>query len=77
MNNLVDEFKAFVLITNYLRTVREGFDHTNSFYIASLCQQTHLPSSFGLEPMHFSLHFNAFLGWVGPLINPSFWCLWF
>ena len=44
MNNLVDEFKAFVLVTNYLRTVWEGFDHTNSFYIVSICQQTHLPA---------------------------------
>lgn len=66
MNNLVDEFKAFVLVANYLRTVREGFDHTNSFYIASLCQQTHLPASLGFEPMHFPLHIAVFwgVGWT-------------
>lgn len=59
MNNLVDEFKAFVLVANYLRTVREGFDRTNSFCIGSLCQQTHLPALLGFE-MHFSLQIGVF-----------------
>jgi len=44
VNNLVDEFKAFVLVTNYLQTAWEGFDRTNSLYIISTCQQTHLPA---------------------------------